>query len=453
MSKFLSQLLKHAYVKDEKHVKDSFQFVESIKSVRIPEGYVLVSLDVVSLFTNIPIDLATSLIIKNWPNIADHTKLSQQSFVQLFNFCIDNSFFEFDGYYYKQIFGLGMGNCLAPVVSDIVMTELQKTALQLLPFQVPFFKRFVDDICTSIPADFIQLTLDTFNSFHPRLQFTIELEVDYKLPFLDTILIRNDNGMLSTDWFHKPTFSERFLNYYSHHPFSHKLNLIKNLKHRALSLSDTMYHSKNLSNIKKYLIKNNFPISLLNKILYNGNYSSIPSNETHDESIKYFKIPYVGNLSERVRLVLQSETLKVALKPSNNNKQLFSNLKGVTSKELLSNIVYKIPCHDCAGVYIGQTGRYLKTRITEHKRDMNNVHNPIKRKENGTALAEHAFSTLHMFDFDGVEVIGKQTNLKKRLLDEMICIKTNQNSINKRTDIDNLNKAYYYLISRIKEPD
>ncbi|KYN14843.1 hypothetical protein ALC57_12952, partial [Trachymyrmex cornetzi] len=35
------------------------------------------------------------------------------------------------------------------------------------------------------------------------------------------------------------------------------------------------------------------------------------------------------------------------------------------------NVVYKINCKNCDASYVGQTGRKLKTRINEHKNDIN----------------------------------------------------------------------------------
>ena len=72
------------------------------------------------------------------------------------------------------------------------------------------------------------------------------------------------------DWYHQPTFSERFLNFNSEHAFKHKINIINNLKFRAEKLSDEIFHPKNRELIKTFLHKNNHPLSLINKILNNS---------------------------------------------------------------------------------------------------------------------------------------------------------------------------------------
>ena len=55
-----------------------------------------------------------------------------------------------------------------------------------------------------------------FNSYDQQLQFTIELEKDKKLSFLETLLIRHENTFIITNWYRKPTFTGCYINYFSH---------------------------------------------------------------------------------------------------------------------------------------------------------------------------------------------------------------------------------------------
>jgi len=77
-----------------------------------------------------------------------------------------------------------------------------------------FFYRYVDDIFMIIPKAKVDLMLASFNSYHPRLKFTCEMEKDNTLNFLNTSVIRTDNGSLVTNWYRKPTFSGRYINFY-----------------------------------------------------------------------------------------------------------------------------------------------------------------------------------------------------------------------------------------------
>lgn len=473
VSKYLSNFLKHAFQLDSYHTKNSFELVAELQGVIIPENYILVSLDVVSLFTNIPTDLTIELVTERWQLIQDHCKLNLAQFLELLKFVFSNNYFKFEDRFFKQVDGLGMGNCLSPICSDIVMSELQNSCLQKLSFKPPFYKRYVDDIVTCIPKDQIDIVLNTFNKFHPKLQFTIEVETNQQLPFLDVLLIRNSHNHIITDWYHKPTFSGRFLNFNSQHTFNQKLNVINILKTRALRLSHRKFWDKNLQQIKKYLIINNFPMKLTNKLLKltsrdqqllttgteapdmptaNKKENGIISdhndhNNNNNNNKKYFKIPYIKGLSEKIARIFNNDEMKVAFGNENNIRKLhLTKTKSKTPKELESNVIYRIPCLECSDAYLGQTSRYLKIRINEHKRSIKHNNNS---SQNRTALAEHSITKCHYPDFTNTAIVGKQSNLSKRLFHEMLCIKKEKRPMNKREDTQHLSTSYFSLIDRI----
>ena len=62
------------------------------------------------------------------------------------------------------------------------------------------------------------------------------------------------------DWYRKPTFSGRFLNFNSNHPISQKKGTIFSLVDRAFLLSDFMFHTKNLTFIINILLDNDYPL-------------------------------------------------------------------------------------------------------------------------------------------------------------------------------------------------
>ncbi|EZA46433.1 hypothetical protein X777_00163, partial [Ooceraea biroi] len=72
------------------------------------------------------------------------------------------------------------------------------------------------------PKSYVHEVLGVFNNYHPRLKFTCEFENDNHINFLDTIVIR-DGNVLITNWFRKATFFGRYINYLSNHPDNHKI--------------------------------------------------------------------------------------------------------------------------------------------------------------------------------------------------------------------------------------
>ena len=101
-----------------------------------------------------------------------------------------------------------------------------------------FWKRYVDDSICFVKKDSIQFVLDTLNSFHDNIKFTFEEEKDGKIPFLDALLVRN-NQYLNTTVYRKKTHTDVYLNWKSFGPSSWKWGTLKTIVTRALELCST----------------------------------------------------------------------------------------------------------------------------------------------------------------------------------------------------------------------
>lgn len=73
-----------------------------------------------------------------------------------------------------------------------MLQDLESDVLGKLNFDTTFYYRNVDDIVTLVPISDVDIILEKFNSYHPRLQFTIEIGND-KINFLNTTVIIVDN--------------------------------------------------------------------------------------------------------------------------------------------------------------------------------------------------------------------------------------------------------------------
>jgi len=129
-----------------------------------------------------------------------------------------------------------MGSPLSPIISDLVMRNLEDKVLNSLSIQPIFYYRYVDDIILSTYKEKVHSILEKFNSYHHRLKFTMESEVNHTLNFLDITLYIKNNSIV-TDWFHKTTFSGRYLSFLSNHLISHKIDTIYGLVDYAIKLS------------------------------------------------------------------------------------------------------------------------------------------------------------------------------------------------------------------------
>lgn len=528
LSKYVASILQQS-AHGHYNVSDSFEFAKYVPTVKLPPGYVLVSFDVVSLFTNIPKDLVLRDIIMNWQSIKKVTNINLDLFLEIVEFCLDSSYFCFRGKYYVQTFGTAMGSPLSPILADLVMDTLLCTVVRLVPFPIPILKKFVDDLLLALPMDQIQTTLDIFNSYNPYLQFTIEKENDNKLPFLDTLITRHNDQTLSTTWYSKPIASGRLMNYHSFHPTAMKMNVASNFIERVTRLSTNPGEENQKHIIFQNLRRNNFPSALINRMLcrirptnlqnttindsetpnritpatssttspiqQHQNTPSSPSsniippvsNPTFQPSetinsnqqnqsiqpemqqnispppIRYRSVPFIPQLSTKIAHTLKHDYphLKLAYRTIKTTKNLLRPVKDPVPNMKQSQVIYNIPCKDCNKTYIGMTKNQLRTRISGHQTHINKyqrlrdidtqeVQQEINKLRETTALMNHAIQEEHSFDLTKTTILDRARRVSALPILEMCHIANNPNTVNHRTDVDNLNTTYAGILHSLK---
>ncbi|XP_046629061.1 uncharacterized protein LOC124309441 [Neodiprion virginianus] len=305
LARTLSKWIGNNIVLPASRFKDSFVLVEGSSKFSLPPNYTLISLDVVSLFTNVPQDLAIDAINSRWSQLSNNVPVPLRELINALNICVKATIFKFNNTNYAQTYGLPMGSPLSPILSDLVMDDLEQCCIKKLDFALPFYLRYVDDIITVAPNDKIETLLEVFNSFHPRLQFTIEPEINGRMSFLDVLIIDN-NQLIKTDWYHKSTWSQSYLNYRSLHRRSYKTGMIYCLVDRAIRLSSSEFHNKNLSLIYDALPKNDYPALVLQKHIQKRHLSILSSNDFNHNDLgdvpvvpkNFVSIPYLGGVSQ-----------------------------------------------------------------------------------------------------------------------------------------------------------
>ena len=449
LAQYLHDKLNNSINTDNNYsIKNSYELIKKLQHIVIPKNHKLASLDVISLFTNIPTDKAIESITNKWEKISQHTHLPLESFIQAIQFIFDSTYFTFNKTIYKQIFGTPMGSPLSPIIADIVMQELESRAIEEIPYNIPIYYRYVDDIILAAPTNSFDEILAKFNSKHDRLKFTIELSQNNKINFLNVTLSVEEKGRMSYNIHYKPTFSGRFINYYSHHPWAHKKGVIFGLVDRAIKLADNKWHTKNIEQVISILIKNSYPLKTIfqhiNKrltILYTKKEHNTENNEISKEEFNYFCIPYTKNISEIYREKFKTE-FKTAYRCHNKLNRIIKGGKDRIEPLQQTGVVYKLNCQNCEASYVGQTKRKLTTRIKEHKADIK------KEQENMSVVSTHRISNNHDFQWENVEILDIEQNYHRRLISEMIHIKGQKEGINKQSDVQLLPECYHTIIRK-----
>ena len=88
-----------------------------------------------------------------------------------------------------------MGSPVSPVVANICMEVIENTAIETTQTKPKTWKRFVDDSFSIIKKTAITSFLNSLNNIDPNFSFTVELEQDNKISFLDTLITRHGNNL------------------------------------------------------------------------------------------------------------------------------------------------------------------------------------------------------------------------------------------------------------------
>ncbi|XP_064621108.1 uncharacterized protein LOC135483965 [Lineus longissimus] len=219
----ISQLADHflqPLVKTTKsYIKDTTHFLQTITALgEIPAGTLLVTLDVTSLYTNIPIWEGKRAVARHLRNRGQQHGPNNQSIIKLLDLVLSQNNFQFNKQNYLQVSGTAMGTKVAPSFANLFMADFEERHVYTHPTQPLVWVRFIDDIfalfaCTREEVDNFVTNL---NSQHPTIKFTADIS-DSSVTFLDTRVHVTSTGQIYTDLYTKPTDAHNYLLYSSAH--------------------------------------------------------------------------------------------------------------------------------------------------------------------------------------------------------------------------------------------
>ena len=272
LSKYLTTILKPLTDESRHKLQSTETFIDAIKTAQVPDDHELVSFDVKSLFTSIPLQLALDCTETAISNSTLQLPLLTNDLMDLLNLCLTSTYFQYNGQHYKQLHGTAMGSPVSVVVAEIVMQNIEEQALASYTRTIPLW--------------------------------------------------------------------------------------------------------------------------------------------------------YIKGTSEIIARILQPYNIRVAHRPITTLRKLLTNVKDKDQPRDRQGAVYKIKCCDCQATYIGETGRNLNTRLTEHRRATRNgdINNNI---------AEHHLQTNHRIDWDSATCVTYNTNYFQRIVLESWFTNLEQTLINR----------------------
>ena len=220
ISQFVDHFIQPLVHKLPSYLRDSTHFINTIKDLKLPPDAIIASLDVTSLYTNIPnqegISAASHYLTLARDPMENPTNYS---ILKLLELVLTTNNFQFDNKHFLQIGGTAMGTKLAPSFANLFMGHFESKYVATYKLQPFIWKRYIDDIF--LVWTYGRKELDTFvshlNSVHHSIKFTAEISRS-SISFLDVEVIKEMDGSITTSLYCKPTDTRNYLLYSSEHP-------------------------------------------------------------------------------------------------------------------------------------------------------------------------------------------------------------------------------------------
>ena len=303
-------------------------------------------------------------------------------------------------------------------------------------------------ISSAFSIKIISMISHTSHSICLHIQFTIEKEHNFSLPFFDVLIKRNSrNGSktkyipLSATIYRKPSHTNRYLHDTSHITPNIRSSLLPKLYSAGLTLTSQITHRSTVNTHITDNTRKHSELLVRSTLQLNGfptRATFLTSRQPRSQNTQYNHftfIPYIQGTSEKVRRVLIEARVKVAMKPVHAIGRNFPSPKDPLTLKEKSCLVYQVPCFDCDLVHIEQTKPDLKSRLAEHKLA---IRNQEPEKSN---LCEHSIQFDHLIDWNNSKVLKTEDHCSKQLTSEAWFINSHPHIMN-RSDDDSLPRVY-----------
>ena len=439
------------------HIRDTTDFIIRLKNLgRVPENSILATLDIPSLYTNIDTDNGLAIIEEELTK-TDQTQPSAKTLTCLLEKVLKLNNFTFDNHNFIQVKGTAMGTRAAPNFANVYMGRFEDTFVYRTEWYhyIIDWVRFIDDIFLIWKGDESSLTtfIKYLNGVESSIKFTHEKS--YKsVNFLDTKVIKDVQGIISTDIFQKPTDTHPYLHWTSAHPPHLKKSIpySQALRLRRICSSTTILKQRILKYSNFFVAcgyKRDRALSEMRKVLSLTQDESLRVRERHTTSCIPFvttynpRTSYIAEVANRNWHFLQSKerlahifrerpviaykrskSLRDVLVRSSEGHAIIKGSCGPCNKPkcswcVLINktstftgtqrddkvfdifhtvncqstfVIYIIECRICRLQYVGKSETAFNLRLNNHR-------NHIKRGINSCELSEHFLHNSRSHDF------------------------------------------------------
>ena len=199
--------------------------------------------------------------------------------------------------------------------------------------------------------------------------------------------------------YRKPTHTDRYLQFHSHHPAQIKRGLVKWLFDRARDITRGRELKQDMKHLETVLQQNGYPA--IARFIQDANRQKLPS-ENQEPPVSTMSIRYIEGLSEDIKQNARNFNIRTVFTPQRTLRQSLTQVKDQLPETLKAYMVYRITC-SCGKAYIGET----RSRL----------YRPEK-----SVVTEHAWCSDHRIEWDTVEIVDTASKKMELLVKEAIHI-------------------------------
>lgn len=254
VSQYIDHILQPFVRKIPTFIQDTTYFIRKVEGILIPSGSMLLSLDVVALYTNIPHEeLRETLrdVFDRRDNLVPPTHF----LLDLVDVLIEKNYFIFNENYYLQINGVAMSSAFAPSAANLYMSQFEQQFI-LNPTANPYYRnikifyQYINDIfCIYADQSTYKVFDEWLNQLHPTIKFTASGS-HQQVNYLDTKVFRTQGDRIAISPFRKETDRNTYLHFKSFHSRTLHNNIpygqFLRIKRNSSEYKDFNFHRKRM---------------------------------------------------------------------------------------------------------------------------------------------------------------------------------------------------------------
>ena len=311
------------------------------------------------------------------------------------------------------------------------METLKESHFQKIIGSDSIWLRYVDDVLVVVPKEMdLDRKLEQLNDVQRKVKFTIEVEKEGQIAFLDTCIVKTSTGF-KFKVYRKPSNKEDYVHFYSAHSDRVKCGIVIGFFLRALRICDTEYLNDEICHIYETFGKLKYPRGFLIKqkekaerIKKRNTANTNDRNRSRNKTKRWITIPN-SKKADVISRTLEKSDIKVATNTGTKIQDMLNKKETKNDSNDPKSVMYEIPCKGCGETYVGETGRGVAVRLKEHRSD-------VKFHRVSNAIVLHIEKCHHLPDWDSTRLLEKNIKKQTRKILEAAHIIT-RNTFNSRS--------------------